>query len=790
MIRVALAGNPNCGKTTLFNILTGSTAHVGNWPGVTVDKREGVYKKGSELVSVIDLPGIYSLSPYTPEEVISRNYIIDEKPNCVINIVDASNLERNLYLTTQILEMDVPVIIALNMMDVLEKNKDKIDVKKLSEAIGVPVIPISALKGTNMNELMEETIKASKTKRKGSTILENSEVGPVIEKINAILIEQDVENSLYHAIKLVENDSIEVKNHEQEYKLIEEERNKISHPILGNDFEAIIADTRYKHIEEKFSIYLEKHKEPEIKGKEKLSITDKIDKVMTNKFLGLFMFVFILFLVFHLTFGEDLFYLGAIGVFKEGSDPFLAGTTWEGLLFTGSGIQSPGVFLQTCVVGLTDYLTELTGLGLESLNASTWASALVMEGIEAGLFSILSFLPQILVLFLLFSILEDSGYMARVAFLLDKIFRKFGVSGRAFMPMIMGFGCSIPAMTNTRTLSTEKERLAAVRVIPFFSCSAKLPILTAVAGAIAIQFGLGHADLITLGMYFTGIVVAIIALIFMKHTISRDDNPPFIMELPEYHLPKFTSLMLHLWDKCKHFIQKAFTVILLSNLVIWFLQRFTPSLEYIAYSQEEGFLSNLTTNDSILANLGRSLQVIFTPLGFGSQLHVTTSSGSVLSYGWVFPVAALTGLIAKENVIATFATIAAAIAKDPQVLELLKEVNSSGLASVEGATSVAQMAVATGINVPGLLSFIVFNLTTVPCFAAVATAKAEVKKGTFKNTLLFWIATSYIVSSAFYLIGTWWWTVSIYLLLIVFVILFIYLYNKNKDKQNMRKLKS
>jgi len=790
MIRVALAGNPNCGKTTLFNILTGSTAHVGNWPGVTVDKREGVYKKGSEFVSVVDLPGIYSLSPYTPEEVISRNYIIDEKPNCVINIVDASNLERNLYLTTQILEMDVPVIVALNMMDVLEKNKDKIDVKKLSEAIGVPVIPISALKGTNMSELMEETIKASKTKRVGSTILENSEVGPVIKKIDSILKEQEVESSLYHAIKLVENDSIEVKNHEQEYKLIEEERNKISHPVLGNDFEAIIADTRYKHIEEKFSIYLEKHKEPETKGKEKLSITDRIDKVMTNKFLGLFMFVFILFLVFHLTFGEDLFYLGAMGVFGEGSDPFLAGTTWEGLLFTGSGIQSPGVVLQTCVVGLTDYLTELTGIGLENLNASTWATALVTEGIEAGLFSILSFLPQILVLFLLFSILEDSGYMARVAFLLDKIFRKFGVSGRAFMPMIMGFGCSIPAMTNTRTLSTEKERLATVRVIPFFSCSAKLPILTAVAGAIAIQFGLGHADLITLGMYFTGIVVAIIALIFMKYTISRDDNPPFIMELPEYHFPKFSSLMLHLWDKCKHFIQKAFTVILLSNLVIWFLQSFTPSLEYIAYSQEEGFLSNLTTNDSILANLGRSLQVIFTPLGFGSQLHVTTSSGAVLSYGWVFPVAALTGLIAKENVIATFATIAAAIAKDPQVLELLNEVNSSGLASVEGATSVAQMAVATGINVPGLLSFIVFNLTTIPCFAAVATARAEVKKGTFKNTLFFWIATSYIVSSAFYLIGTWWWTSLIYLLLIVLVILFIYLYNKNKGKQNMRKLKS
>ena len=777
MIKVALAGNPNCGKTTLFNGLTGSTAHVGNWPGVTVDKREGVYKKGSEEVNVVDLPGIYSLSPYTPEEIISRNFIIDEKPDCVINLVDATNLERNLYLTTQLLEMDVPVVVALNMMDVLEKNRDVININLLSKNLGVPVVPISALKEDNLKELMEVVIEQSKSKRAGSSILLNTSVGEVIKKVKTALDNDGLENSLFHAIKLVEDDSIEKGMHPKEYNIVKEEKGSIKDPTFGNDFEAIIADSRYKFIQNHYSIALKKHKEETVDkktGKKVIvneTISDKIDKVLTNRVFGLIIFVVILFFVFHFTFGEDLFYLNAMGAFNGVDYTMAAGTPWEGIIFSsGTGIQSPGVFLQTCLVGFTDWITELVGSGLDSAGAANWAQALVCDGLLAGVFSVLSFLPQILLLFLFFSILEDTGYMARVAFILDRIFRRFGVSGRAFMPMIMGFGCSVPAMTNTRTLATEKERIATVRVIPFFSCSAKLPILTACAGAIITLFGFSNADVITLGMYFTGIIVAIIAILIMRNTTLRGETPPFIMELPAYHWPKFSSLMLHVWDKCKHFIKKAFTIILVSNILIWFLQSFTPSWQYIEYADGE-FLGEFTTNDSILANIGKIIQPLFTPLGFGSQLG---------SYGWVFAVGAITGLIAKENVIATFSMLGAALsasgAVDPSTLP-------AGIEAIEGAGDVGLMIAATGINVWGVISFIVFNMTTIPCFAAVATAKAELKKGTLKNTIFFWLITSYIAASAFYLIGTWWWCVFIYLAVAGIAIVTIHFVNKNIDKK-------
>ena len=774
MIRVALAGNPNSGKTTLFNSLTGSTAHVGNWPVVTVNKKEGTYKKGKEPVNIIDLPGIYSLSPYTPEEVIARNYIIDERPDCIINIVDATNLERNLYLTTQLLEMDIPVVIALNMIDVLDKNKDKIDIKGLEKEIGVPVIAISALKEENLTTLMDEVINFSKVERKGTTILKKCKAYPIIEHIQKQLEDDNLFSSLFHAIKLAENDEIEIKMHPKQYEYVLKEKENIKDPIFENDLEAIIADARYKYISKHFSNKLTKsdrHEEIKDKNgnlvkKEKRSISDRIDRVLTNRVFGILIFVVILFFVFHLTFGEDLFYLSAMGAFSSLGDDFAlaSGTTFEGILFSSGGIQSPGVFLQTVVIGFTDWITELVSQGLTSLGAYNWAVAFICDGLLAGIFSVLSFLPQILLLFLFFSFLEDSGYMARVAFILDRIFRKFGVSGRAFMPLIMGFGCSIPAMTNTRTLATEKERIATVRVIPFFSCSAKLPILTACAGAIVSLFGVGNADLITLGMYFSGIIIAIIALLFMRNTTLRGETPPFIMELPAYHLPQFKSLMIHLWDKAKHFIKKAFTIILISNILIWFLQSFTPSWQYIEYVEGEGFLTSVTTNDSILAQIGMIIQPLFTPLGFGSQLG---------SFGWVFAVGAITGLIAKENVIVTFAMLGAVVANviDPSTLP-------GSLELYEGASDVALMIQATGINIPGIIAFIVFNMTTIPCFAAVATAKAELKKGTLKNTIAFWLITSYIAASAFYLIGTWWWTLFIYLALAAGVIVFIYFYNK------------
>lgn len=788
MIKVALAGNPNCGKTTLFNALTGSTAHVGNWPGVTVDKREGKYKKGSEEVDIVDLPGIYSLSPYTPEEVISRNYIIDEKPDCVVNIVDATNLERNLYLTTQILEMDVPVVVALNMADVLKKSNEVIDVKKLSDALGVKVVLVSALTGEGLDELMKETIESAKKDRVGTSIVLNTELKDLALKVKSALEEESLSNSLYHAMKLIEDDEIELKAHPREYEIVKEAKEDFKNDTFGTDFEAIIADARYKYIQENYSTALIKptaqktekvkkgNKEVEYitvvdkNGNEKKkkvkqgTKSDRIDKVLTNRVFGLIIFAAILFLVFHLTFGEDLFYLGAMGAFSGiEAAPWAEGTAWEGIIWTGESIQAPGVFLQTCLVGLTDWFTELVGGWLEAGNASAWASAFICDGILAGIFSVLSFLPQILLLFLFFAILEDSGYMARVAFILDRIFRKFGVTGRAFMPMIMGFGCSIPAMVNTRTLATDKERTATIRVIPFFSCSAKLPILTACAGAIVSQMGVGNADLITFGMYLTGVAVAIIALLVLRNTTMRGETPPFIMELPAYHWPKFSALMLHVWDKCKHFVKKAFTIILVSNIIIWFLQSFTPYLQYIEYSEDDGFLTEVTTNDSILANLGRTVQFIFTPLGFGSQLG---------AYGWVFAVGAITGLIAKENVIATFAMLGAVVGA-----------TVTDIPDIEGATDVARMIAATGINTPGVLAFIVFNMTTIPCFAAVATAKAELKPGTLKNTIGFWLITSYVAASAFYIIGTWWWTCFIYIAAIVVGIIVIHNVNKSKDKK-------
>ena len=860
MKRFALAGNPNCGKTTLFNNLTGSTAHVGNWPGVTVDKKTGTYKKCAEPVEIVDLPGIYSLSPYTPEEVISRNYILDEKPDCVINIVDATNLERNLYLTTQVMEIDVPVVIALNMMDEVEKMGNKIDEKTLEQRLGVPVVKISALKEEGLDELMARAYDASLAPRAGSTVLESSSLYHLIGDVKIALKGQGVENPLFHAIKLVENDAIETEMHKDTLPMIEEFKETFEDDVFGDDFEALVADARYKYISKHFAPVLTKKQ-----AKYDMTKSDKIDKVLTHKVWGIPIFLMILFLVFHLTFSEDFLYLGAAGVFDKevvayteagevvSEEEFVPGGVYldedgneveavfyegefvelaavpyaydkdgnkiesfydaEGreitVLADGEGetldlydakgvkyetfynadgyecelvlndegefenvafvseidafcskitihtffgyeesIYSPGVILFNTLETFTGFLSACMTQAMAS--APAWMSGLVVDGILGGLFSVLSFLPQILLLFLFFSLLEDSGYMARVAFILDRIFRRFGLSGRAFMPMIMGFGCSIPAMTNTRTLADDKERTATIRVIPFFSCSAKLPILTAIAGGIVQFFGLGNADLITYAMYLLGIVVAIVTVILMRSTTMKGEVPPFIMELPTYHLPQFKSLMIHLYDKAKHFIKKAFTIILASTIVIWFVSHFSWNWHYLEDSE---------MNQSILAGLGGLLQPIFTPLGFGSQLG---------EFGWVFVVAAVTGLIAKENVIATFGTLAACLAAGFEANEALG-----------GVDSVVQMITATGVTVPALIAFIAFNMTTIPCFAAVATAKAELPdKSSFNWTLLFWVATSYLVATAIYLIGSWWWTSFIFAVIIAAAITGIVLYNK------------
>ena len=864
MLKFALAGNPNCGKTTLFNTLTGSTAHVGNWPGVTVDKKEGVYKKCAEPISVIDLPGIYSLSPYTPEEVISRNYILDEKPDCIINVVDATNLERNLYLTTQILEIDVPVVIALNMMDAVEKNGDSINEKMLESKLGVPVIGISALKGTGLTALMAAGFNAAKHKREGKTVLEGTALNHLINDCRIALEGQGVENALFHAVKLVELDELEVKMHPNSTAMVEKFKQTFRDDTFGNDFEALIADSRYKYITRNYSSALARKTE---KGAQKMTKSDKVDKVLTHKIWGIPIFLAILFLVFHLTFSEDLFYLGAAGVFdapviaysdaeltvqvdeedliegniyynEDGDEveavfyngefvelatvPYAYNADGEKIaafydnngaeitilanedgeqidLYDQNGVKyeqfynadgykvnlvlnedgefedveftseidafrseitintffgyeesvfSPGVILFNTLDTFTGFLSACATEALA--DSPEWVAGFIVDGILAGLFSVLSFLPQILLLFLFFSILEDSGYMARVAFILDRIFRRFGLSGRAFMPMIMGFGCSIPAMVNTRTLADQNERTATIRVIPFFSCSAKLPILTAIAGGIVTKFGLGNADLITYSMYLLGMIAAIVSVILMRSTTMKGEVPPFIMELPAYHVPQFKNLMLHLWDKAKHFVKKAFTIILASTIVIWFVSHFSWNWNY---------LEDARMNESILAGIGGLLQPLFTPLGFGSQLG---------AFGWVFVVAAVTGLIAKENVIATFGTLAACISAGFVANEAL-----------EGVDSVVAMISATGITIPALIAFIAFNMLTIPCFAAVATAKAELSdKKSFRMTLLFWVAASFITATMIYLIGSWWWTSFIFAAVIAAVIALIVLNNR------------
>ena len=750
----ALAGNPNCGKTTLFNALTGSTAHVGNWPGVTVDKKDGVYKGDGENVKIVDLPGIYSLSPYTPEEVISRNYILEEKPDGIINIVDATNLERNLYLTTQLLETDVPVIIALNMMDEVEKSGDKIDAKALEKALGVPVVEISALKNSGIKQLMSKAT-AMPRERKGGSVLSGA-LQKQIETACAYYEAEEVASPLFHAVKLLENDEIELTR-----KGASEARDKA---CGGEDLEAVIADERYKYISANLSaVKVKSHKEF-------LTKSDKIDRVLTHRVWAIPIFIVILFFVFHFTFSENLFFLNGftesqhwmptleeLGLCNAEGEPKNFGVEIAAIFYDGT-LYSPGVMLTNFLNLFLDHISDGIITLMERGGAAEWSTGLVGDGILGGIFAVLGFLPQILTLFMFFSVLEDSGYMARIAFVLDRIFRRFGLSGRAFMPMIMGFGCSLPAMINTRTLADDKERTATIRVIPFFSCGAKLPILTAIAGGIVSFFGVSNADVITYGMYLLGICTAILCVLLMRNTTLKGETPPFIMELPAYHAPGFKNLMLHLWDKTKHFVKKAFTIIFASTVIIWLFSHLNWTWHY---------LPDEKMNESMLASLGMFIQPVFTPLGFGSQLG---------SFGWVFAVAALTGLVAKENVIATFGTLAACLVG----MNVIGGDAGELLADEEGISSAVAMIKATGISIPALIAFIAFNMTTIPCFAACATAKAELPKGKFKWTLLFWLAASYAVSAFIYTVGSWWWPLAIWVAVAAVIVTFIVLRNIGK----------
>ena len=744
MINAALLGNPNCGKTTLFNALTGSTAYTGNWPGVTVEKREGVYKnkkKGSEEIKITDLPGIYSLSPYSPEEVISRNFILHEKPDVVISVIDATNLERNLYMTTQLLEMDVPVVVALNMIDAVAENDQRIDARELEKALGVKVVSISALRNKGLDELMEAVSKAKE--RKGTSFLPFKET---LEKAKKIYEDNHIDSPLFHAVKALEKDELEEKENKVAY-------NEVNDLVKDDkvDYESSIADERYKFLSPLVNKVIEGKKTRN--ESEKLTLSDRIDKVMTNKWAALPIMIVILFAIFHIVFAGDLFYMHAMGLdlgegylgyikFNIGGEEV---RPFAGLFYDDAGIASIGEFLHRLAgdqeTGILGCIALGIKQGLISAGASEWVIGLIYDGVLGGVCAVLGFVPQIMLLFAFFSLLEDSGYMARIAFVLDRLLRRFGVSGRAFLPMIMGFGCGVPAMMNTRTLSSDQERTKTIRVIPFFTCGAKAEFLVIIAAAIAAAGGL-DAGLFTFMLYLLGVVIALVSVIVMTKTSQREKVPPFIMELPAYHLPSPKALALHVYDKGKHFVIKTFTIIFLSTVIIWVLSNFSWKWEMVE------------PNESILHDLGVFIAPIFTPLGFGSA-----QTGG---YSWIFSVASIQGIVAKENVTSTVESLA------------------SGL----GLSSFEDIAAASGITKGGLVGFALFNMLTIPCFASVATAKGELKDHkTFVFTVLFWLGLSYIMGIVGYISVDYVWTLGITLPLLVLGGVGLYFYDRYKTKK-------
>jgi ferrous iron transport protein B len=672
-MKIALAGNPNSGKTTLFNQLTGNNQHIGNWPGVTVEKKAGFLRSNRDI-TIIDLPGIYSLSPYSLEEVISRDYIINEKPDCIINIIDGSALERSLYLTTQLLEIGIPVVIAINMMDVIAKKKDIIKSEQIGKMLNCPVVEITALKSQGFNVLIDKAIEVSKSDFNYRPILWYSQEIEVIVKEISTLIKDKVEPDRlrFYAIKVFEKDEKALDDLElsQEDLLPIYDKIKLIEDSEDDDSEAIITQERYRFIKRFVDkVYL--------KNKIKMqSISQSIDSVLTNKYLGLPIFVIVIFLVYYLS-------VSTIGALLT---DFVNDT-----IFGDSGL--PGI---------------VSGW-LESINAWPWLQGVLVEGIIGGVGAVIGFLPQMFVLFLLLGILEESGYMARIAFILDKIFRRFGLSGRSFFPMLMSTGCGVPGIMATRTIEEENNRKVMIMTTTFMPCGAKLPIIALIAGAMfrdsSIQW------LIAPSAYLLGIAMIIISsIILKKFKAFASKASPFIMELPDYHLPSIKTLAFHVYHKLKSFVKKAGTIILLAAIVVWFLSNFSWSFKMID-----------DTNMSILASLGKLIDVVFSPLGWGN---------------WKAAVATITGLIAKENVVSTFG-----------VLYGFAEVSDNG-AEIWTLLSV-------DFNPLSAYSFLVFNLICAPCFAAIGSIRREM--GSRKWT---WIAIgfqtglAYIISLIIYQVGS------------------------------------
>lgn len=662
----ALAGNQNSGKTTLYNALTGSNQHVGNFPGVTIEKKEGQIKNYKDA-SLVDLPGIYSLSPYTMEEVVTRDFLLKEHPDLILNIVDATNIERNLYLTLQLMELSIPMVIALNMMDEVRASGNSIDVIKLSRELGIPIVPISASKKEGISELLDVAMKTAQEK-KGPKKLDfcTGEVHKAIHSISH-LIEDQAKKAEYPvrfaATKLVEGDEPTFKA----LNITENQFHIIGHVVedmeksLETDREAALADMRYRYIEQICEDAVIKKQET----KEQIR-SEKIDRVLTHKYFGIPIFFGIMFFIFWLTFG-------AIGAPLQG-------------------------YLEEVIATFTDIVSN----AMISYEVSEWVYSLVIDGIFAGVGSVLSFLPLIVILFFFLSLLEDSGYMARVAFLMDKLLRKIGLSGRSFVPMLVGFGCSVPAIMATRTLSSERDRKMTIVLTPFMSCSAKLPIY----GMITMAFFPENAALVMIALYMMGILVAILSGLLLKSTIFKGEPVPFVMELPAYRVPSRRSVLLHMWDKAKDFIQRAFTVIFLGTIIIWFLQSFDWGLNMVDDSSY-----------SILAALGSIIAPLFIPLGFND---------------WRASTALITGLTAKEAVVST-------------------------LSVLTGAVTDIDLAAALNIIFTPLSSFafLTFTLLYMPCIAAFAATKKEL--GSMKYAVLtavYQTVTAFIAAMLVYQIGS------------------------------------
>lgn len=670
-VKIALAGNPNCGKTTLFNALTGSNQFVGNWPGVTVEKKEGKLK-GHKDVVIMDLPGIYSLSPYTLEEVVARNYLIAERPDAILNIVDGTNIERNLYLSTQLMELGIPVIMAVNMMDVVEKSGEKIHTDKLSQKLGCEVVEISALKGTGIKEAAEKAVKLAES-RKATVVAHefSKDAEDIISEVEAKISGMPEEQKRFFAIKLLEKDDkinemmTNVPDVSAEIKEMEDK--------FDDDTESVITNERYVYISSIIGECVTKN------TKEKLTTSDRIDRFVTNRWAALPIFALVMFIVYYVS------------------------VTTVGALLTDW--TNDTLFAEWIIPGAQSFF--------EGIGCADWLTGLIVDGVISGVGAVLGFVPQMLVLFMFLAFLESCGYMARVAFIMDRIFRKFGLSGKSFIPMLIGSGCGVPGVMASRTIENDRDRKMTIMTTTFVPCGAKLPIIAMIAGAF-----FGNSGWVATSAYFVGIAAIICSGIILKKTkMFAGDPAPFVMELPAYHWPTVSNVLRSMWERGWSFIKKAGTIILLSTIVLWFLMSFGWE------SGSFGMVEEL--NNSILASIGSAIAWIFAPLGW-------TQAGE----GWKMAVAAVTGLIAKENVVATFG-----------MLYGFAEVAEDG-AEIWGNLAAAMTPIAA-------YGFLVFNLLCAPCFAAMGAIKREMN-----NAKWFWFAIgyqcglAYVVSLCIYQIGT------------------------------------